>query len=865
MACGSPHARGADIPSGSGGTVDALETYLMELGLKDLAVSHLEGRLQAENQKAARTLIGRRLSTLLVEAMLAAEEESGRAAAAREKLVRLVETIKELNSPEVGVMLLQARYQEAEGLVEAWLLGETEIAGDEAERESLVKRFAVLSKELNLRVDQLSGRLLAMEDRSIVLRNPAEMLAHEKTMDLMEGVVRRARYFAGWTNYYTGLLSHHPVSMANGAEDFRWLLGINSGSELKPIGLDDFYRARMVLGLGMCVAGAGEVSRGLDYCETLRTIGANEAVVEELDLWIYRLMIEAGDVASVIRYAKKRLDDDSFNAQRGRVAMCVSMVHAGANAAVGAADEQNELVTLGVNGLLKMGRVQVLQILMNRYGLEVGHDSGFVMQWLEAQQQYSDARKLNDGFAAVATALQKALQAEGVERYPQAADQCRYLLAWCLYLDGDVEKATKMFRQLAQSMQSHDPKTAGDAAWMAVEGYRQLAQADVAYVVLGIEALDAYEASFPNHKQITRARYLRGQFHGLEDDRIDALALFESVNPNDPDYLMARYNIVQTHYQQWSRIRNKGGDRATAAGRLLLLAADRLLNAPNVNNEPAMVARTLGQGLQVGLWLAKNAAEFNGENRNGLDQYAQRLRNMAEGDTLSPELKVESRYRLLEWAESTENLDEMRQLASWLWEHGAKSGYGLKGLVLLSGMLERSIGQGAAGDPSGANRMKRLEELVIIYERMLTITGDSADVLERDQTARVASYRLGGALYFLERYAASALIFQKLISVFEDDRRYLQMGAMAHYQAGLHREAVDYWRVLLPGLISESDEWYEAKHYHLLSLIEFDPDRAAAVYGQFVLLHPQLGGPEYADRFEQLGNRMSVTRKGESP
>jgi hypothetical protein len=48
------------------------------------------------------------------------------------------------------------------------------------------------------------------------------------------------------------------------------------------------------------------------------------------------------------------------------------------------------------------------------------------------------------------------------------------------------------------------------------------------------------------------------------------------------------------------------------------------------------------------------------------------------------------------------------------------------------------------------------------------------------------------------------------------------------------------------------------KYYQLFCLAKLDEERARQVWRQFEILHPDMGGPKWREKFEELGQKIKV-------
>ena len=85
---------------------------------------------------------------------------------------------------------------------------------------------------------------------------------------------------------------------------------------------------------------------------------------------------------------------------------------------------------------------------------------------------------------------------------------------------------------------------------------------------------------------------------------------------------------------------------------------------------------------------------------------------------------------------------------------------------------------------------------------------------------------------------------------------YCAAPVLASYHAGRYSPSLNYWRTLLGGVDSGSEEWLEAKYYQLACLKEADRPTAEKVLQQFKVLFPNVKSPMWRDKFTELEKQL---------
>jgi hypothetical protein len=88
------------------------------------------------------------------------------------------------------------------------------------------------------------------------------------------------------------------------------------------------------------------------------------------------------------------------------------------------------------------------------------------------------------------------------------------------------------------------------------------------------------------------------------------------------------------------------------------------------------------------------------------------------------------------------------------------------------------------------------------------------------------------------------------------DRRFLRRAALATYGAGRHADSLAHWRMLLSGLESGTDDWFEAKYFQIACLQKTDPESAKQTLKQFNVLYPEIKSPSWKEKFAALAKNL---------
>lgn len=818
---------------------DTLAKYLNRLGLVDLQTFQMEQRIEGAMAGEERRRLAERLADLYSTQLIEHADDRAKYDAILGRIQRLVEKAPEAKTAALDVMLLQADYFRAEGLMTKWLADRTDAASKSAASEILERITPQLGQHqaaLHQRVEQLTTQL----DNA---KSPDDVATGEREIRRVQVVAARAAFFAAWAHYYLALSRPAGVEtqtlFTQSRDIFRRILEVDGKyGELDPasLGLESIWRARTLIGLGLAEAASGN-SPASQECFNL--LDKSPAPPEAKDLspyWRVQALVQAGLGAEAVAFARPWIESFSGAANQTRVSFCASLVRAGFGGQIADANTGRELAMLGVQGLIKMRQQTAVRQLIEKYRIPVDGNSGFYLRWLRAQQLLDTAEqgKRNEDYTAAERAFSEALAAPDAHQDVAGASQCQYQHAWCLYKTDRLEAAAKSYAAAVEGLKVTDAKTAADSAWMAFVCYQTLAKADRKHVTAAVNSLRDLQRNFPEHPHAKRVDYYIGKLQQAALPLAETLANLERVPPTAPDYLASRFDICRLWHEEW----NKGGDnRATAASRLRT-AVDQYLAAPGSQTDGERLARAALLGADVAL----NGQEPDLE---AAGKYLATARPFVEGtnDSLRPEFH----FRSLQLATARREGTGQRVHADWLAAHAAGSPYELPALIVVAkGLDEQPM---AAGESRAADGLR-------VYRRLVELLGSDPETLRTKKNAVVALSRL--AFYASEsgdqRVAAEAL--GKLLVLFPNDQNYLRRAGLATYAAGDYAASLESWRKLVTGLPRGEDRWYEAKYYQLATLLQLDRAKAREAWKQFRLLYPDLGPANWRGKFAELQQQL---------
>ena len=130
---------------------------------------------------------------------------------------------------------------------------------------------------------------------------------------------------------------------------------------------------------------------------------------------------------------------------------------------------RRELGTLGLIGLARLGQLDAISTLIEKYQITAEANSGFVLLWAAGQQQFAAAEKSKSeaDYETAAQTLATALKSPEANTLARAAARCRYTLAWCYYRLDQLEQAGREFSNAFPGLHESKDPLAVETAWMA--------------------------------------------------------------------------------------------------------------------------------------------------------------------------------------------------------------------------------------------------------------------------------------------------------------------------------------------------------------------------------------------------------------
>jgi hypothetical protein len=365
-----------------------VEDFLARLRLTEYRVLHLERQLQREQPKTQLVKLGKHLADLYAERLLATQDDPETYADVLRRIDALVAQIPEANTSSLAVMLLNADYARAERQVTRWM-ADPRLTEN---REEARKILADISPKLKDSQTKLKAKAERLGEELDELDDGAAYDAKGIELRRAEILAARAAFLSGWAHYQLGLITSNKAALTEARNAFRGLLDIDDETKYEDVDaqsldLESVYRSKVVMGLGLTEAAAGDVHASRACFELLNDSSVPLEIRDEAPYSYLQGLLCSGHTLEAKQYAEQQISSFSGDTTQGKVNLCAAVVRAGF-ANPNASDEAKKLGKLGIVGLVKIGALQAALQLMEEYDIRLDDDAGFHMKWLKGRQLF---------------------------------------------------------------------------------------------------------------------------------------------------------------------------------------------------------------------------------------------------------------------------------------------------------------------------------------------------------------------------------------------------------------------------------------------------------------------------------------------
>lgn len=828
---------------------DKLDQYLERLNLDDLRIFHLEDQISQRTDPVERNELAQQLTDLYADRLMELTGEPEAYNEALERVERLLNSFPSANNSSLRVMILQAEYLRAEELVSEWLEDRSKSSVASKASEILGEVSQDFVDELKL-VDEAIRRL---DQR---LANPgiteSESLVVEDQLRKQQVIRVRSEYYAGWTNYYAGLLANDNARKASFLQRshgaFCSFLGIDKDQKITDvdgdwIDLESLLQTRGLAGLGMAYAALNRPAEaehlfGLLHLEQVPQEVRNTMSNLELQAWL-----NAGDLERATEIATDVIESFSGKATKEQTRFSVALVRYSATAAA----TNNELVELGVEGLIRQRQFKLLKDLKEELNFDLGEGDSFYLAWANANLHFTTAEETGnrDEYLASIADYQIALTSGEAKSDARNSAHCRYQMAWAMFYVDQFEDAAVEFERVSLVLAESDQETAANAAWKRYECFQKLAQAEPRFQVQAIEALRALRISFPDHRLAKSAEIHLSKLERARLSLDESIEQLEKVGSSEPNYRDARFELCVLYHNVWNQ-KITSGNAANAEAKDTIRAVDRFVEL-STGMQSELNRRVKSMLLVADIGLRSNPSDPDLTNT-----YLNRARSEVTTLPDSHNLQAEYHYQLFQLSRIQGNESTATREADWLIKNAPGSAYVLSALVQSAKTIEKEL------QAAPKSEQKELQlQAKDVYRRMVGVLGTSPETLQSNKNARVALFRLAKIDYELGRTEDCLDSLRPLLNLDPSNESYLRFAGLAYHQSGNKVEALPFWQKLSQGTTRGSDSWLEAKYYLIDCLNATDRKEAQKVLDQFRVLYPKGKAGAWEDSFQALERRMN--------
>lgn len=848
----------------------AVETYLSQRGLDDLLAEHLVEKLSLQAGDE-RTQTAQKLGQLYVRLLDRAESEESRKYWS-ERASNLLRLVPEADSAELRINLSKAAYMRAESIAEQFRLRMA--SPDEAAQAERVLRdtsttFLEIAQSAHLETQRLEKRLAERLDEDAEQAVTAALASARQSRSL-------GFYYAGWSEYYLGLLTGDTSRAGRALRHFGWLLSSREGEEasfdrLQPGLLRYEHVARSAIGASLAASLQGRAVEAIAWLDAVeRSTDVPADVREQIpDRRLY-VQAKAGQWADLeLTVRRERSAGGALAPSRARLLVVVCLEALAGPESRGRNRELiRRLADAGLSDLIAEGEAGHVLEIVRAFGTEYLGDHGFVVLYVKGLLAMDTAQRAREAagdtgtgpasdpaigamYRSAASTLLASVDESDASLHPEERIRAMTSAGSAFYLAGDYVLAADVLERAMG--ESKDPDLTEAAHWLAVvtldeavaSGLKDLSprRDQVAQLYLSV------------HAGTDRAARLlmRPSSAGLLPDE-EAVEILLSIQPTSGNFLAARRQACQLLYRVYRAAPTAG--RAFAGQRFLETATQlirqelievRSGDVENAKRASESVVLRARQIADTSMGLTPPDIERATFALDTLDRVA------SFSDLKLDDLRAEIAFRRLQIASSQRDHDAIER---WFAEISSVDGGFLASAQRL---LYRDAVAYWIDHPEDARSAREIviqgQDVVKQLESSQSETRVLLGVLETMAQAAESVYVLEKDPSMLGEATA---LYARLIESDAATAQVLRRQARLLEKAGRSAEALDAWRRLLGGLERDTDEWFEARYESIRLLYSTDTEGARTALRQHITLFPSLGHAPWDQRFRELARAMGV-------
>lgn len=812
---------------------DALIRYLDKHQLYDLYADLLESDLSNAMIKDDKSETAKQLAAIYAERLSSRTEDY---ATYNQKLNQLLAQYSGTIPYSVQASIAFGRFRNAKGWFEEWIWKR----GNGELNKQVIRQFDGVIARSKEAIAEIESKLAKL----------AESPGEETQLD---AAAAQFQYLIAWSQYYKSMATNDVVDrqriLVTAKQYFESLLGVEKTKSLTEYpaqwwALESEWTCRLLLGLGM-VCQALQQPEQAEYCFSLLSQGEVPLEIRTHQrVWKFHSFVFPSQLNAANRMVQTW--ENNMNA-RSDLAFWSSVAIAGASVLPSTPVSDN-LIRAGLTGLARANEFQIIDEIHIQFPQIEIESSGFFDGWMDGyaalvRAQNGTQNSIDVQARAISRAVKRlgaALQLEPSVS-PALRARCRYHYAFAHYLSQEYEIAAAEFLEASTILAPFDRTMASHASWMRCQSLERLAATNAAWSNSFLIALESFQENFPNAPQTAQATFLQLTHRLNQEPSKEILQALRRVEPNDPNYDRALFEICRTEYRFWESAENQTDklERASAT----IIAADHFLQAtasPNVGTDFAP------QSTRVCLLCAD---VLMSQDLEASFAWLERAEKWLPAIAFNK--NIQSDYHFLRQnlsAQRSQLTDEITS-TKWLLENTENPTHRRSALIANARQLDRVLQQSVKSNVADLTEKRDLA--IEAYQALLAMLGTDAAQLTRETASQTALFRLACLQRDAGQWAAAAIGFQQLHQVFPDQLPYLEGLAMVEMKQENWSDAAEHWRTIISAFPTGSENWLKGKYNLILCLTPTKPDRAKAVLEQVQLLVPELPG-EWKSRYQAL-------------
>lgn len=880
LVTGTP-AAGQDAPAPDAEPLDAVEAFLERHDLQTILSTYLLDELrEARGGRRAEVAerLGRHYAQRLAEADTA-EERRELQARSRE----LLELVPDADSFELRITLHKATFLIAEETAQRFVLRLAEDA-EVSEAIQTLRGTAAEFHEIGRRID---GRVEAFENLESRATEGDIAYLREQLADARR-LRSLAMYYAGWSQYYTALMTSDPRQAENARRSFGWLLNAPGNREPSlesmPTTLFRYeHVARSAMACAMSHAVAGQDVIAVQWLDAIA--GAAEtppAVLDELHARRIEVLGRARRWSDLQRLVdRRRLGADPVGAtplpvgeaRLVAVTALEALADPGSIPAAGRDRLLEALAQVALGDLVSAGEIGHVLDLVRRFGTTPMGDSGFVVLYVRGLRAYERARETHaasgggdeptddvsvaNRYLDAVRALEIAEVASDAARFPPELVQARMMRGLALYYAGKLDEAAAAFEEVFERAQKSELRE--ESLWYAIVSLDRAVEAGRRSLAEERDRLaTVYLQTFPATDRSAKLLLRRVDDGLLSQDQ--AIAVLLEVPADSPLYTAARRHASRLLYRKYRATRSN--ERDYVAARFVEIAEELIdLDVRQLRNGSAEEA---GEAGRLALLRIRQALDALLSISVPDVSRAERLLEMtddiaaASGADLT-DIRGELAYRRLQIALERGDQIGIDRATAQLEQAGGPHARSADRL------LYRRAVDGWRSEPSDAIAARR------VVNRGARVLTQFEPIDERGSDTTVVGLLDTIAEAATAAWRASGDVAMRDVAI-ETDKRLLGLGrqsadslrrlAVASEDSGDLDTAIDAWRTLLSGLRDGSAGWFEARVESIRVLTRIDRGRALQVLEQHRTLYPEYGPEPWGGQLRELERTLGPVGTG---